>query len=107
MTYLAMSVPFAVAALAVFAAGSVRAARRGRARLSALAWAATCAVLVALTIVFDNVMIAAGLFDFGGAHITGVRIGLMPIEDLLYPVVGSLLLCGAREFSSDRKVSRA
>jgi hypothetical protein len=43
-------------------------------------------VLVGLTLVFDNIMIAAGLFAYADAHISGLRIGLVPIEDLSYPL---------------------
>lgn len=50
------------------------------------------AVLAALTIVFDNLMIAAGFFDYGAGSITGLRIGLVPVEDLAYPLAGLLLL---------------
>ena len=50
------------------------------------------AVLAALTVVFDNLMIAAGFFDYGDGHITGLRIGLVPVEDLAYPLAGLLLL---------------
>ena len=49
-------------------------------------------MLAALTVVFDNLMIAAGFFDYGDGHITGLRIGLVPVEDLAYPLAGLLLL---------------
>ncbi|GAT73985.1 lycopene cyclase domain-containing protein [Microbacterium hydrocarbonoxydans] len=53
---------------------------------------ATALVLLALTAVFDNLMIAAGLFHYEEQHLLGVRIGLAPIEDLAYPLAGALLL---------------
>lgn len=49
-------------------------------------------VLLVLTAVFDNVMIAVGLFSYAEDVISGVRIGLAPIEDFAYPVAGALLL---------------
>ena len=51
-------------------------------------------VLVVLTVIFDNVMIASGLFDYGGHTLNGLRLGLAPIEDFAYPVGGALLLTG-------------
>jgi lycopene cyclase domain-containing protein len=50
------------------------------------------AVLAVLTAVFDNLMIAAGFFDYGAGHITGLRVGLVPVEDFAYPLAGLLLL---------------
>ncbi|MFI7483461.1 prenyltransferase [Kocuria sp. M1R5S2] len=50
------------------------------------------AVLAVLTVVFDSLMIAAGLFDYGDGRITGLRIGLAPVEDLAYPLAALLLL---------------
>ncbi|OZB83997.1 MAG: hypothetical protein B7X41_14905 [Microbacterium sp. 14-71-5] len=47
--------------------------------------------LVLLTAVFDSLMIAAGLFTYAPDRISGVRIGLAPIEDLAYPIAAALL----------------
>lgn len=58
----------------------------GRALLLALL------VMAALTTVFDNLMIAADLFDYGEEHLLGLRIGQAPIEDYAYPVVALVLL---------------
>lgn len=49
-------------------------------------------VLTVLTIVFDSIMIGADLFTYGERHILGPRIGLMPIEDLSYPIAAVILL---------------
>lgn len=49
-------------------------------------------VLVALTIVFDNLMIAVGLMVYSEAQSSGVVIGLMPIEDLAYTVFAAVAL---------------
>ncbi|XVX19972.1 lycopene cyclase domain-containing protein [Actinomycetota bacterium] len=49
-------------------------------------------VLFALTTVFDNLMIAAGLFDYGTEHRTGILIGRAPIEDYAYPLAAVILL---------------
>ena len=37
-----------------------------------------------LTVVSDSALVTAGIFTFGDRFISGVRIGAMPVEDLLY-----------------------
>jgi len=37
-------------------------------------------------------MIWIGLIDYSDAHISGIRIGLAPIEDFTYPLVAVILL---------------
>ena len=54
----------------------------------ALAWV----VLTVLTIVFDSIMIAADLFRFDEAKLTGVTVWLAPVEDLAWPLAAALLL---------------
>ena len=56
--------------------------------------AAALAIMVVLTAIFDNLMIYAGLFDYGQHTLTGVRIGLAPIEDFFYPVCAVLFVSG-------------
>ena len=87
MTYLLLCVPFVVASVVVAAI-----ARRRAPRGHAVALAITAGALVALTVVFDTLMIAAGLFEYGAEQIAGPRLGLAPVEDLAYPVAGLLLL---------------
>ena len=88
MTYALIVVPFVVIT-AVVVLLTVRRPGFGR-RMTASVIAA--AVLVALTAVFDNVMIAAGLFTYPETLISGVRIGLAPIEDFAYPVCAAFLV---------------
>jgi len=97
MTYLLMSLPFIAIALVVFGLGALHARRRGALGPYLSAWAVATASLIVLTVIFDNVMMAAGFFDYGAEHISGVRLGLIPVEDLLYPVAGALLLSGVWE----------
>lgn len=94
MTYLLLSTPFVVAAFVLFGIGAADARRRGDLRRYLSAWGASTAVLLVLTTVFDNIMIAAGFFDYREDGISGIRIALMPAEDLLYPIAGALLLSG-------------
>lgn len=82
MTYALIVIPFALLAAAVTLA-TIRRPRFG-ARMRASAIAAV--VLVLLTAIFDNLMIAADLFTYPEHLISGIRIGLAPIEDFAYPV---------------------
>lgn len=52
----------------------------------------TAGALFVLTAVFDNVMIGMGLFHYSPEHLTGLRIGLAPLEDFAYPLAAALLL---------------
>lgn len=94
MTYLLMSLPFLGVALIIFAIGAVHARRHGTVPRYFSSWAAATIALLALTAVFDNVMMLAGFFDYGSEQISGLRLGLMPVEDFLYPLAGALLLSG-------------
>lgn len=88
MTYPLMILPFAAATVAI----TLWSARRPRfgARMAASAVAA--AVLLVLTAIFDNIMIAAGLFTYPTEHLSGLRIGAAPIEDFSYPLCAAFLI---------------
>ncbi|MCP2267452.1 lycopene cyclase domain-containing protein [Promicromonospora thailandica] len=91
MTYLLLAAVFLAVAAAV--AVAVAATRRGAA--PAVGWRALAlatGALLVLTAVFDNVMIAAGLFSYADAHVSGLRVGLAPVEDFSYPLAAVLLL---------------
>ena len=88
MTYALLIVPFALATFAVTLA-TIRRPDFAR-RMAASAVAAV--VLVLLTAVFDNVMIAADLFTYPVENISGLRIGLAPLEDFSYPVCAAFLV---------------
>ena len=78
MTYWALNCIF----LAVVAIVAVAAARRVR-------WAAVglaAALLLGLTAVFDNVMIRVGLVDYAPDRISGVLVGIAPLEDFAYAI---------------------
>ena len=77
------------------AAARVRGAPAGRRRPDRRWWLATAATalaLVLLTVIFDNLMIAADLFRFDEAQLSGIRIGLAPLEDLAWPVAAAATL---------------
>lgn len=54
--------------------------------------AATLAVLLLVTAVFDNLMIGVGLVGYNPAKISGVLIGIAPLEDFAYAVAAAVLL---------------
>ncbi|SDS04873.1 lycopene cyclase domain-containing protein [Agrococcus carbonis] len=86
MSYALLLAPVLLAA-AVAAGVALRRDRR--------AWAAVglaAAAVLALTVAFDSLMIAADLFRFDEAGLLGVRLGLAPIEDLGYALVAVLVV---------------
>jgi len=88
MTYPLIVLPFVVAT-AVVTLLTLRRPKFGR-RMAASAL--TAVVLVALTAIFDNLMIAAGLFTYPAEHLSGLRVGLAPIEDFSYAVCAAFLV---------------
>jgi lycopene cyclase domain-containing protein len=88
MTYLVLALGFLAAAVVVAVVARRTAPRPAGWRALALAAGA----LLLLTAVFDNVMIASGLFTYSDAHISGLRIGLAPVEDFAYPLAAVILL---------------
>jgi lycopene cyclase domain-containing protein len=87
MTYAGLAVPFLLIAVALLGAGVVV---RRPPRAWWLATGATLASLLMLTIVFDNLMIAVDLFRYDADQVSGVTVGLAPIEDLAWPVAAAL-----------------
>ena len=92
MTYAVIVVPFLAVVAVVTIASSARPGFARRMRASAVA----AVVLCVLTAVFDNLMIAAGLFTYPEDLISGVRIGLAPVEDFAYPIAAAFLVPALR-----------
>ncbi|GAB5079060.1 lycopene cyclase domain-containing protein [Arthrobacter sp. AD-310] len=93
MTYWALNAVFLLAALTVGTAAGIRLKHKER-RVALAAAGAAAAVVLVLTVVFDNLMIAAGLFTYAPGMISGMMLGLAPLEDFSYPVAAVLLLPG-------------
>ena len=53
---------------------------------------AASAVMLLITAIFDNVIIATGIVAYDEAKISGIKIGVAPIEDFAYTVVGLLVV---------------
>src|SRR5690349_20329809 len=49
-------------------------------------------ILTLLTAIFDNLMILAGIMAYSPAAISGIKIGLAPIEDFAYSLAAVLLV---------------
>lgn len=93
MTYLLISLYFFAAA--VLALGIAISQRSDR-RFLVMRWRgpviAAGLVVMLLTAVFDNLMIAAGLMVYGQETTLGLVLGLAPLEDFAYPLAGLALL---------------
>lgn len=88
MTYPLLILPFVVLTVVVTTVSAVRPGFGRRIASSALG----AVVLVVLTAIFDNVMIALDLFTYPPEHLSGLRIGLAPLEDFSYPVCAAFLI---------------
>lgn len=87
MTYTLLNVVF-LGIVAVVAIAAVVARRAPRWRAVGLA----AVLLLTLTAIFDNVIIGTGLVAYDDTLISGVLIGLAPIEDFAYTVAALVLL---------------
>ena len=74
--------------LALVALVTVWTLRRHRA--GPLLW--TAVVMVVLTLVFDTIMIAVGLYTYAPDKILGIYLVGAPLEDFAYPLAGVVLL---------------
>lgn len=90
--FLEMSLWFLGVAVALFAAGMLASGQSLRRVAKPLS--AALAAMLLLTAIFDNLMIHAGLFDYGNGTLSGVRIGLAPIEDFFYAACAVFLIPG-------------
>jgi lycopene cyclase domain-containing protein len=92
MTYLAVNAVFLAVVAGVVLGAVLRTRGRGRGGIRWRAVALAGAAVLLLTAVFDNVMIAIGLVGYDAARISGLRVGIAPVEDFAYAVAAVLLL---------------
>jgi lycopene cyclase domain-containing protein len=104
MTYLAVNTVFLI--LAALVAGVALWRRPASRRLVVPAGLALLAVLL-LTAVFDSIMIGVGLVAYDSALISGLFVGLAPIEDFAYPVAAALLLPAVWSLLGGERSARA
>lgn len=86
MTYLLLSVPFLVVAAVLWAV------RAKRYRRQSAVTGIVMTVLLVLTVVFDNLMVAAGLVGYDDANNLGIYLGRIPAEDVFYSVFVVLIV---------------
>ncbi len=84
MTYVALSAGVLLG-IVLLTWRTVRALRPGP-----LLW--TAAVLVALTLAFDNLIVGVGIVDYDDALILGLRVPTAPIEDFAYALAAVLIM---------------
>jgi lycopene cyclase domain-containing protein len=87
MTYWLINLPFLIVAAMVMGV----ALGRGRGpRL--IPWLISAVVMITLTAIFDNAIIASGLVAYDEALISGVTIGVAPLEDFAYTLAALLIV---------------
>jgi lycopene cyclase domain-containing protein len=89
MTYALLNLVFLVPAALLAVVATVRASDRRR-FLRALGL--TLAAVLILTAIFDNVMIGIGLVAYDPVHLSGIFVGIAPIEDFSYAVFAAVVL---------------
>ena len=100
MTYWALNAVFLTLVMTVVVAAIIR--RRGGNGINWPAMGLTMLLLLLMTAVFDNVMIGVGLVGYNSTLISGVFVGIAPLEDFAYAIAAVVLLpalwtlCGAR-----------
>lgn len=52
----------------------------------------TLIILLAFTAIFDNAIVGAGIVEYDPSTITGIYVGVVPIEDFAYSVAAVLIL---------------
>ena len=100
-TYALLALPFFAAVAVVAVLAGVVAARRARAagrrssagpRVAVVTSVVVGVVLVAMTMVFDNVIVALRVVAYDWSLVWGAKIGVIPVEDLAYSVAAVVLL---------------
>lgn len=87
MTYWLLNLPF-LAVVAVVALAAILARRAPRWRAVGL----TAIVVLLLTAVFDNVLVGVGIVGYDRDLISGVFVGVAPVEDFAYAVAAIVML---------------
>ncbi len=94
MRYAALATTLVVLAAVVAVLGARRIDSKEKRRRHWAAVGVTLGVVAVLTAVFDNVMIRAGLFWYDPSTISGLFVGVAPIEDFSYAIAACLALPG-------------
>lgn len=92
MTYWMLNALFLAAVIVTVLAALLSAPSRRGDRQRWRATALTGVVLIVMTAIFDNIMIAIGLVDYNPEVTSPARLGVAPLEDFSYTVAAVLLL---------------
>jgi lycopene cyclase domain-containing protein len=94
VTYWALNAVFLAVVATVFVAAVIVVRRRPAEARRGLAgvFGLTFGLLLVLTAVFDNVMIAIGLVGYDEGRISGAFVGIAPLEDFAYALAAVFLL---------------
>ena len=82
-TYLALNIGFLLWAVFLFVKEWKRPSQ---------SWFIALFALLTLTLIFDNVAIWADFFHYTPELISGIMLGLAPIEDFFYPLVAMIIV---------------
>lgn len=82
MNYLALNVVFMLMAFVILNVINRKSPWR------AIGW--TLLVMCLVTLIFDNVIVGLGIVDYDSSKISGLLLGLVPVEDFAYTVVSVL-----------------
>jgi lycopene cyclase domain-containing protein len=92
MTYWLLDAGFLAAVLVVAIAAGARIRRRSRRSAGRVGAAAgiAAAIVVVLTAAFDNLLIAAGIIAYDRTGMSGLTVGLAPLEDFAYAIAAGI-----------------
>jgi lycopene cyclase domain-containing protein len=87
MTYWLINLPFLVVAALVLGVALGR-----RASPRALPWLISAVVMMVLTAVFDNAIIGSGLVAYDPQLLSGIMVGVAPLEDFSYTLAALMMI---------------
>ena len=87
MTYWLINIPFLLVAALVL---GVALGRKVPPRI--VPWVVSAGVMMVLTAVFDNVIIGSGLVAYDEELLSGVLVGLAPLEDFAYTLAAVMMI---------------
>jgi lycopene cyclase domain-containing protein len=90
VSYLLLNAAFLVVPVLLLVLALVRQRRDGTATRLLPAAGIALAVVLVLTAVFDNVLVGLGIVGYDESAISGVRLGVAPIEDFAYAVAAAV-----------------
>ena len=87
MTYWLINMPFLLVAALVLGVALGR-----KASPRALPWLISAAIMMVLTAVFDNAIIGSGLVAYDPQLLSGVMVGVAPLEDFSYTLAALMMI---------------